>query len=255
VFLTFGAGIVALPNKLPYTAYGRAIAARDRLREHVARAVREYTPAAEQHVLARLAAARHEGERLSEEELRIELLHFFVAAHGALQAGLVHLTRALCEHRDVAERTRQAVLDGDRAFVRRVTKEARRAYKIAPTTFFAVAKKDCEVLGRSIKKGWKAVGIIHSTMREASTFARPASFDPDRFADGDPKGYVAHGTGPWSGHRCAGEALADMVLDAFVSVALRDYALSLPSQDMTELPAGFGPMPADGLRLRVERHS
>lgn len=52
------------------------------------------------------------------------------------------------------------------------------------------------------------------TMHEPATFPAPQTFDPDRFSperagDKQPDMFIPHGGGPWDGHRCADQKLAD----------------------------------------------
>lgn len=272
-FQRFLAGLFAVPVNLPFTTYGKALRARDELRAYIARAVEEYRPGSAAHVLERLCAARTEdGQALTREEVRIETLHFFGASYAGLQAGLVNVTRALAQNPAVADRARAEVRSLAPAgalaetvqrlpYVSQVTREVRRYYKIAPSTFFAVVRGDCEFGGFRVPGGWKAVAVPHSTMRDEKTFAEPDRFDPDRFAPDrleklPRNAYVPHGGGPMTGHRCAGEALANLVLDGVTALLLRRATWELtPGQDLTDRMAGLSPLPKDGLRVRFRAAS
>ena len=265
-------GMFAPPVALPWTRFGQAKKARDRLRvyvkEAVARGGDERTS-----VLGRLRKATSpEGDRLSEDELRIELLHFFSAAHAGLAGVLAWTVVALGQHaavrerasREVAEQAGQGAIDA--AVIERLrylaalSREVRRAFPIAPVTFFGVAVRDVEYGGLAIPKGWKGAGAIWTTLHDAAAFAEPDAFRPDRMADAafaqlPDFAYVPQGGGPRDGHRCPGDLLIDLVVPQFAALLLRDYELSVPEQDVSPRPAGLGPLPKSGLRATLKRRS
>src|SRR5262245_31045071 len=114
-FTTMNKGAFAPPVNLPFTAYGKAIKARDRLRAYIKQAVA--TKDGKGSALGVLKAARGpNGEQLSAQELEIELLHFYFAAHGGLTAAIAWLLVVLGEHPELAKRLRDEadrVLSGD----------------------------------------------------------------------------------------------------------------------------------------------
>jgi cytochrome P450 len=67
---------------LPVTAYGRAVRARDRLRTYLRDQIDADTGGAGTVMAALHTARGPQGEQLTDDELEIELLHFFFAAHG-----------------------------------------------------------------------------------------------------------------------------------------------------------------------------
>lgn len=265
------AGVFAIPVNLPFSAFGKALVSRDALRAYISQTVDAYKPGTASHVLEQLVSARSpEGKALSKEEIKIETLHFFFAAYAGLQAALVNLVLALSQHPEVLERVRQevarvsptgqaGVTPTDVPYTDAVAREVRRYFPIVPTTFFAVAKQDCEFSGFQIKKGWKATAALHATMRDDATFPNADQFNPDRFSRGEsalrPNSYVPHGGGPMTGHRCAGEALADQLINLFAVLALRTHSWELPKQDLTFKLAGLAPLPADGLRVVFRRNA
>jgi cytochrome P450 len=260
------AGTFAPPVKLPFTRYGKALKARDRLRAYIHDAVS--TRGGAGTALGVLKAARSpKGDALTQSELEIELLHFFFAAHGGITAVFAWLLVVLGSHPDILAKLKAEVdalpagpLTYDALQAMRYTaavgREVRRAYPIAPGTFFGIAKKDLEFDGHTIKKGWGAMGSIWNTLQDGSTFQDPGKIDPERMSDGafaklPANAYVPQGGGPADGHRCAGEALTDLVVPLFAAAFLRHATIELPAQDLTPGPGGLGPLPKDGLRARV----
>lgn len=270
-FTIMNKGTFAPPVNLPFTAYGKAIKARDRLRAYIKQqlATRDGAGTA----LGVLKAARGpNGEALSTAELEIELLHFYFAAHGGLTAALAWLFVVLGRHPDLAARLRveaDAVLDdGPPAYAqvmrlasaRAVSREVLRAYPIAPVTFLGVAKKDLELDGFHIRAGWKGAGAIWATLQDGSTFRDPTELRFDRLRD-DALGalptnaFVPQGGGPREGHRCPGEALIQLVMPAFLGWFTKRYDLGFAEQDTTPGGGGLGPLPRSGLRIAVRRRA
>lgn len=138
-------GLVAMPLNLPFTSYGKALKARDRLRDYIKGAVadREGSGTA----LAVLKRARGPaGKALTTAELEIELLHFFFAAHGGLAAALSGAIVALTQHPEVRARVVAEVDDlpsgaltaediATMRYTAAVSREVRRAWPIVPSTF------------------------------------------------------------------------------------------------------------------------
>jgi cytochrome P450 len=266
-FMLMNRGAFAPPVNLPFTAYGKAIRARDRLRAYLKDAVA--TKDGKGSALGVLKAARGvNGESLSTAELEIELLHFYFAAHGGLMAAAAWLLVILGQHAELAKRVREeagATLgDGTPTYAqvkqlaraRAVAREALRAYPIAPVTFLGVAKKDLEHEGFAIRAGWKGAGAIWATLQDGTTFADPTKFDDARLADDQikklPEGaFVPQGGGPPDGHRCAGEALVQMFMPAFLGWFGKRYDVALPAQDLTPGGGGLGPLPRSGLRVKI----
>jgi cytochrome P450 len=228
------------------------MAAREKLAAHVTSAVGNYQAGTGNHVLRRLSEARDDaGQPMSREDLETELLHFFSAAYAGLRGSGVDMVLALAQNPAVLEKAR----GGDAQYIDQITREVRRYYDIAPSTFFARAKVDCAFNGHRIPKGWKAVAPIYPVMQDEKNFPEPKRFDPDRFAPErgelkkDPAAWVPHGAGPMDGHRCAGEQLAHRILVAFGKQLVAGYSWELPQQDFTYVPMGLGSLPKDGLRV------
>jgi cytochrome P450 len=266
-FTRMNQGTFAPPVNLPFTAYGKALKARDRLRAYIKAqvAARDGKGTA----LGVLKAARGPaGEALTAAELEIELLHFFYAAHGGLTAAIAWLVVVLGEHPELAARLRaeaDPVLDDAAPTLaqtrrlggaRAVSREVLRAYPIAPTTFLGVARKDLDLDGFRIRAGWKGAGAIWATLQDGSTFRDPTKFRDDRLADAavgvlPENAFVPQGGGPPDGHRCPGEALIQLVMPAFLGWFTTRYDLVYAAQDASPGGGGLGPLPRGGLRVAI----
>jgi len=264
-------GTFAPPINLPVTAYGKAIRARDRLRVYLKKRVAKDGKGSALGVLK--GARGPNGEQLSTTELEIELLHFFFAAHGGLTAVFAWILTVLGERPELAAKIR-AEADArlvagkvpDLAQVRSLdlaraaSREVLRSYPIAPVTFIGVAKKDLEFDGYLIRGGWKGAGAIWATLQDGTTFADPTAYKASRLDDGAvpalPKGaFVPLGGGPPDGHRCAGEALIQLLMPALFGWFTRNYELSYPQQDASPGGGGLGPLPKSGVRVKITRRA
>ena len=261
-------GAFSPPLKLPWTAYGKALKARDKFRAYIKQQIASADSTGT--ALGVLKAARGPaGEQLSPIELEIEMLHFFFAAHGGLTAAFAWALVVLGEHPEIAAKLRveadQVLGDGapthaqiqQLAIGRAVWREILRAYPIAPITFIGVAKRDLEVEGFSIRAGWKGAGAIWATLQDGSTFRDPTQYRDDRLGDAaiaalPHNAFVPQGGGAPDSHRCAGEALTSLLVPAFLAWFTRRYDVAYPQQDTTPGGGGLGPLPRDGLRLRVK---
>jgi cytochrome P450 len=264
-------GAFAPPVNLPFTAYGKAIKARDRLRAYIHQAVASKD--GKGSALGVLKSARGpNGEALPANELEIELLHFYFAAHGGLTAALAWLFVVLGEHPELAGKLR-AEADaklGDGAptlaqarelqLARAVSRETLRAFPFIPTTFIGIAKKQLEYGGFTIPAGWKGIGAIWATLQDSTTFRDPSQFQAERLGDDAFGKLPAHafapqGSGPPDGHRCAGEKLVQLLMPAFVAWFVRNYDLVWPAQDSAPGPGGVGPLPKGGVRVKITKRA
>ena len=267
-FSLFLAGFTALPVNLPFMSYGKAMAARDRLRAYLRERIDTDTdrPAT---VIGVLQSARGpEGEQLTNDELTIELLHFFFAAHGGLTAALAWLLVVLGEHPPLSQQLRaeaDEVLDDgpptlaevrQLSTARAVSRELLRAYPIVPTSQFGVAERDLEFNGYRIGSGWKAAGAIWATLQDESTFSEASLFradrlDEDTFGTLPDNAYVPQGGGPPEGHRCGGEPLTQLLIPAFLAWFTKHYDWHYPPQDTSPNAMGLAPLPRGGVRGTV----
>jgi cytochrome P450 len=262
-------GAFAPPIKLPFTAYGKALKARDKFRAYIKNQIASVDGTAT--ALGVLKAARGpNGEQLSPIELEIEMLHFFFAAHGGLTAAFAWALVVLGERPELAAKLRteadQVLGDPSPTYAqvqqltcaRAVWREILRSYPIAPVTFIGVAKKDLELDGLHIRAGWKGAGAIWATLQDGSTFRDPTQFRDDRLGDDaiaalPHNAFVPQGGGAPDGHRCAGEALTSLIVPAFLAWFTRRYDLTYPQQDATPGGGGLGPLPKGGVRLSIKK--
>ena len=225
-------------------------------------------------MLARLLAARDEtGGALSDEDIVVELVHFFFAAYTGIHSALAYQALLLAQHPDVMRRARDEIawlgpgpLTLERCaglrYVEQVTKEVRRYQRLVAVTFFARVKAPFTFRGFHVPAGWKAVGSIATTLHDEAAFHAPATFDPDRFSAERaedvkcPHAFVPHGPGRPGQHRCGGEALADLMMKVFAVHTLRAHTWDVaPGQRLDARPGTLFPSPRDGLRVSFRTFS
>lgn len=270
-FATMNKGAFSPPINLPFTAYGKAVKARDRLRVYIKQQVATKDGAGT--ALGVLKAARGpSGEQLSATELEIELLHFFFAAQGGLTAAIAWALVVLGQHPELGARLRAEADDRltdssptlaqvrSLASARSVSREILRSYPIAPVTFLGVARKDLELDGFAIRAGWKGAGAIWATLQDGATFQDPTAFNGERLGDAvvdalPQNAFVPQGGGPPEGHRCPGESLIQLLMPAFLGWFTRTYDLWFPPQDVLPGGGGLGPLPRSGVRIKISRRA
>lgn len=273
VITTFVAGFAAMPVPLPFTTFGKAMKARDRLLALIDAAIDEHHSREYQDLLSHLMKVRLPGgELLEREQLRLEMLHLVFAGFGGIYIALTHLVLALAQFPRVRERARREVDENAAAgaltcerldrlsFLDRMSKEIRRYNRINSSTFFVRVKDDFEYQGYRIPRGWRAIGAIYVTLQDLTVFDQPERFRPDRFAAGESgrcphaAAYVPHGGGPRTGHRCPGEDLITVLIKAVAVRLLREYSWSVPLQDLS-LTKDLFPVPKSNLLVDFERQT
>jgi cytochrome P450 len=264
------AGMLAIPVKLPFTTFGRALSARNKLGDYVNSVVAARRQSPKKDLVSRLMAVQDGAGGLTDRELRIEMLHFYFAGL-PLYSALVYHLMLLGQNPAAREKAQREVLA--RAPTGPITMdvveklpytfqtclESRRHAAVVALTFFATVREPFVFHGYSVPQGWKAIGLIASTMHDKGTFTSPTTYDPDRFGPGRaedkrfPSAYVAQGGGPESGHRCAGEKFTHVVMTALTAHLLRNYTWELPPQNLRPRLGKIAPTPMDDLQVVFRR--
>ena len=217
-------------------------------------------------LLSMLMQARDEdGSRMSDKQLRDEVLTFLLAGHETTALALSWTWWLLGQHPEVEERLHaelERVLAGRAPaaadlpalnYTERVVKESMRLYPPA----WGVARtvmKDFELRGYRIPAGANVVMSQWVMHRDARYFLQPEKFDPDRWlteaAQKLPRfAYFPFGGGP---RQCIGTAFAMMEATLILATMAQQFRFRpLPGQDMTPLPS-FTLRPRHGIRMTVE---
>jgi cytochrome P450 len=218
-------------------------------------------------LLSMLLAAVDEdsGLRMSDRQLRDEMMTLFLAGHETTAMALTWTWYLLSQHPEVEARLVDElgrVLQGrapttadlaNLPYTEMVVREAMRLYPPAP----GVAREpieDVEIGGYVVPKGSLVTVNIYALHRDARFFDVPGRFDPERFARGwedrMPRGaYLPFGGGP---RVCIGNGFAMMEARLILATVAQRWRLSLePGQDVTPVQL-VTVRPKNGLRMRVE---
>ncbi|WP_088005466.1 cytochrome P450 [Indiicoccus explosivorum] len=137
------------------------------------------------------------------------------------------------------------------------SQEIRRYYPFAPA-MVAKAKKDFIWHGYHFKKDQTVVLDLFGTNRHPDNWEEADRFIPERFHNwsGSPFAFVPQGGGDhYMGHRCAGEWMTVIVMQAFFHYLTAGVAYDVPEQDLTYDLRRMPTMPKSGFVIRNVRRS
>lgn len=215
-------------------------------------------------LLSLLVSAEDGGSRLSDVEVRDELMTMFFAGHETSAAALTWALYLLDRHPDVAERLRAEIAEvigegtatmadlGRLPLLAQVVKETLRLYPPA-WVFDRSPLHDVVVGGYHIPKGANVLFSPWVLHRDPAVWPEPGEFRPERFANGwtPPRtAYLPFGDGP---RICVGNRFAEAEIALILATILPrvrlssvDGGVARPEGDATLRPRG-------GLRMRVAR--
>jgi cytochrome P450 len=160
-------------------------------------------------VLSMLLLARDEdGQPMTDEELRDQLVTLLVAGHETTATGLAWTFDLLLHNPRVMAELRRAVAAGDDAYVDAVAKESLRIRPVVPGVGRVVRGGGFELGGYTLREGTEinpSIAVIHA---RPDSFAGPREFRPERFLEGDPPDtytWIPFGGGT---RRCLGASFA-----------------------------------------------
>ena len=172
-------------------------------------------------ILALLMCARgDDGERLSDSEIRDDLITLMLAGHETTATTLAWVFDLLLHHPDALRRVRAEAVSGEEAFTTAVINETLRIRPPAPFTARVVAQP-FPVGGYRVDPGTRIVIHIIAINRNPATYQRPNEFRPERFLDARPETYawVPFGGGI---KRCLGASFTMRELTTVLHVLLRE---------------------------------
>ncbi|MEH2291904.1 cytochrome P450 [Nostoc sp.] len=268
LFTTLGNGLFAINSlSLPFTAFGKAIAARNQILEHLTQVVRERQQNPTKDTISLLIQAKDEdGNSLSEKEIIAQAVLLLFAGHETTTSMLTWLCVELARHPEVLKKAREEQLQlaskgdldleqlGKMPYLEQVLWEVERLHQPAGGGFRGVIK-DFEFKGYHVPAGWQLLYSIVITHSLKEIYLEPERFDPDRFSPQRqehkkyPFSLVGFGGGP---RICIGIAFAKMEMKIIAAHLLRSYHWEiLPNQSLETV---FFPTnrPKDGLRVRFQ---
>jgi cytochrome P450 len=175
--------------------------------------------------LALLMCARgDDGERLSDSEIRDDLITLMLAGHETTATTLAWIFDLLLHHPDALRRVQAEAESGEEAFTTAVINETLRVRPPAPFTA-RVAARAFPIGGYRIEAGTRIVVHIIAVNRNPRIYEHPNEFRPERFLGSRPETYawVPFGGGI---KRCLGAAFSMRELTTVLHTLLREGEFS-----------------------------
>ena len=262
-------GLFTIPISLPWSKFGKALKARRKLLENLEQIIlkRQQSDDPGEDALGLLIQAEdEEGNSLSLEELKDQVLLLLFAGHETLTSAIASFCLLTAQHPDVMQKLRE---EQDRlnitgtptlediktmTYLEQVLKEVMRL--IPPVGGgFREAIETFEFGGYRIPKGWNLQYQIAQTHKDEDIYPKSDRFDPERFAPDAPAdkqasfGYIPFGGGL---RECIGKEFARLEMRLFASKLLQDYQWELLPQDLSLITVPT-PHPRDGLKVNFSR--
>ncbi|MGB3636449.1 MAG: cytochrome P450 [Rivularia sp. (in: cyanobacteria)] len=264
-------GLFTIPLRLPWTNFSKALRSRKLLLKQIEEIVlqRQQQPASNKDALGILLEAKDDdGNTLSVEEIKDQILTLLFAGHETLTSSIASMCLLLSQHPEVLAKVRQEQQElgfsqpltsenlKQMTYLDQVLKEVLRLIPPVGGGFRQVIEP-CEFNGYSIPKGWSVLYNIPKTNQDISVYTEPSDFDPERFAPSraeDKSKPFSHATFGGGMRECIGKEFAKLEMKLFAAMLVRDYEWELlPEQDLTIIPAPTA-YPKDKLKVKFSRN-
>ncbi len=206
------------------------------------------------------------GKGLTDQEIRDNLITFFLAGHETTAIGLSWAFYLLALHPDIDARLYNGLRAGvgDRPlsaddldsirYAQQVFEEAMRLYPPVPM-FNRVAAEDDDVAGHAVPKGAHIFISPYVLHRHRQLWERPNDFDPDRFAPDAAASrhrfqYLPFNAGP---RACVGLNFALMEGAMAIAALARRFRFDLATGFTPEMEARVTLRPKGGMRMVLRR--
>ncbi|XZN92708.1 MAG: cytochrome P450 [Microcoleus sp.] len=260
-------GLFSIPLDVPWTLFGKAKNSRNLLLaelENIIRDRQQGIPGGNDALGLLISARDDEGNSLSVEELKDQVLLLLFAGHETLTSAIASFCLLLAQHPDVMAKVRAEQQQfpttepltleqlKQMTYLEQVLREVLRLVPPVGGGFRTVINA-CEFGGYEIPKGWSVLYEINQTHQDATVYPEPDRFNPDRFnseRSAKPFTYVPFGGGL---RECLGKEFARLEMKLFAARMIRecDWEL-LPDQDLNLIRVPT-PHPRDGLRVKFQR--
>jgi cytochrome P450 len=182
------------------------------------------TASERQDILALLAGARFEdGGRMSDRELRDQLVTLLLAGHETTATGLAWAVDLLVRHPATLARLERAVAEDEQAYVRAVVSETLRLRPVVPLAGRRLTS-ELRAGDFALPAGTDVTPAIWLTHTRPDLYPEPYAFRPERFLGQKPStyGWIPFGGGV---RRCLGAAFAELEMRVVLNVMLERRAL------------------------------
>jgi cytochrome P450 family 135 len=170
-----------------------------------------------------LQARDEDGNALSDQELRDELVTLLLAGHETTATALSWTFERLLRHPQVLDRLRSEVAAGEEAYLDATIKETLRLRPVLPIVVRHL-KADMTIAGCDLPEGAYVVPCIYVVHRRPELYPEPHAFRPERFLE-RPAGtytWIPFGGGI---RRCLGASFALFEMQVVLETMLRETRL------------------------------
>ena len=211
-------------------------------------------------VLSLMMAVRDEnGQALSDEELRDELLTILFAGHETTATTLAWAFYQIHQQLDIQEKLLQELDSlGENSppmkiaqlpYLTAVCQETLRMYPVIPVLFPRITKSPIKIAGHLFDAETILMPSIYLVHYREDLYPSARQFKPERFLERQysPSEYFPFGGGS---RRCLGYALAQLEMKLVLATILSKYQLALAEDKPVKLQRrGFTLAPAGGVRI------
>ncbi|WP_454195145.1 cytochrome P450 [Nocardia sp. Marseille-Q1738] len=260
-------GAALIRTNVPGGVWARGLRGRRVLEEHFRRALPAKRAGNGNDLFSVLCrASTEDGETFTDAEVVEHMIFVMMAAHDTSTIAASMLVYELGRHPEWQQRLRaESVALGKPALgyddldrlpsLDLAFKEALRIYSPVAQQIRETVT-DTDILGYYLPKGTLVLCGTYAIMRTEEYWHDADEFDPERFADHrreDKSHRFAWAPFGGGAHKCIGLYFGGMTVKAVVHQMLLRYRWTVPDGYRVPLVAGTGPVPADGLPIRLER--
>jgi cytochrome P450 len=219
-------------NEPPSGRIGRALEHLDAvIYEEIARRRAQTDLGERNDILSLLLLARdEEGEAMTDQELRDELVTLLLAGHETTATSVAWAIERLVRHPDKLARL-VAEIDAEEGddYMQAVISETLRVRPVVPLVVRVLREPLC-VGGRELPVGTRVVPSIYLVNRNPRVYEAPAEFRPERFLENQPEtfSWIPFGGGI---RRCIGASFATLEMKLILSTVLGELTPSLSARD------------------------
>ncbi|MBD2295696.1 cytochrome P450 [Anabaena sphaerica FACHB-251] len=266
LFEEWSGGLFTLSIRLPWTKFSKALKCREQLLTKIEQIIlqRQKQPSSEQDALGLLLNAKDEdGNSLSIDELKDQILTLLFAGHETLTSALSSFCLLLAQKPEIlaaARKEQQQITCTDMltsehlkqmTYLDQILKEVLRVIPPVGGGFREVIQS-CEFNGYRIPQGWSLLYQIGKTHQDETIYKDAQNFDPERFDPtraedkSKPFSYVTFGGGM---RECVGKEFAKLEMKIFAALLLRGYEWELVAGQNLDLIMIPTSQPRDGLKV------
>ncbi|MHC5917789.1 MAG: cytochrome P450, partial [Nostoc sp.] len=215
-------------------------------------------------VLSLMMAARDEfGQRMTDDELKDELLTILFAGHETTATTLAWAFYQIHQNSDVLLQLQQE-LDSlgenpnpmeiaQLPYLTAVCLETLRMYPVLPVLFPRITKSSINIAGYQFAPDTTLMASIYLLHYREDLYPNPQQFNPERFLGRQysPWEFIPFGGGS---RRCLGYALALLEMKLVLATVLSNYQLALVENKPLKLQRrGFTLAPEGGVRMMIKK--